>query len=100
MCSSETSVDFQRTTQRHIAEDNNFHNHRCENFRSYVCDSCLVLDSECVLWTLSFVVWLRLCVQCFGDRLFSAPLGASKHNLIGGIHHYFGLVSYLGFSEM
>jgi hypothetical protein len=32
--SSETLVDFQRTTQRYIPEDSTFHNHRCENFKS------------------------------------------------------------------
>jgi hypothetical protein len=30
ICSSETSVETQRTTRRHI------HNHRCENLRSYI----------------------------------------------------------------
>jgi hypothetical protein len=30
ICSSETSVDFQRTT-----EDSTLHNHRCENLKSY-----------------------------------------------------------------
>jgi hypothetical protein len=34
-CSSETSVDFQRTTRRYIPEDRTLHNHRCENIRSY-----------------------------------------------------------------
>jgi hypothetical protein len=35
-CSSETSVDFQRTTQHYIPEDINFHNYRCENLKSYI----------------------------------------------------------------
>jgi hypothetical protein len=35
-CSSETSVDFQRTTQRYIPKDRNIHNHRCEDFKSYI----------------------------------------------------------------
>jgi hypothetical protein len=35
ICSSETSVDFQRATRRHIPEDGTFHNHRCENLKSY-----------------------------------------------------------------
>jgi hypothetical protein len=30
ICSSETSVETQRTTRRHIAEDDTLHNHRCE----------------------------------------------------------------------
>jgi hypothetical protein len=33
--SSETSVDFQRTTRR-IPEDSTLHNHRCENLKSYL----------------------------------------------------------------
>jgi hypothetical protein len=33
-CSYETSVDFQRTTQRYIQEHRTFHNHRCENLKS------------------------------------------------------------------
>jgi hypothetical protein len=34
-CSSETSVDFQRTARRYIPEDGTFHTHRCENLKSY-----------------------------------------------------------------
>jgi hypothetical protein len=32
ICSSEKSVDFQRTTRRYIS----VHNHRCENLKSYI----------------------------------------------------------------
>jgi hypothetical protein len=35
-CSSETSVDFQRTTRNYITEDKNVHNNRCEDFKSYI----------------------------------------------------------------
>jgi hypothetical protein len=35
-CSSETPVDFQRTTRRHLAEDTTLHNHRCDNLRSCI----------------------------------------------------------------
>jgi hypothetical protein len=35
ICSSEMSVDTQWTTQRYIPEYGNFHNHRCENLKSY-----------------------------------------------------------------
>jgi hypothetical protein len=35
ICSSETSVDIQRTTRFDIPEDRTLHNHRCENFMSY-----------------------------------------------------------------
>jgi hypothetical protein len=34
VCSSETSVDFQRTTWQYIIEDRNVHGERCENFKS------------------------------------------------------------------
>jgi hypothetical protein len=34
-CSSETSVDFQRTTRPYIPDNRTHHNHRCENLRSY-----------------------------------------------------------------
>jgi hypothetical protein len=30
ICSSKTLVETQRTTRRHIPEDNNLHNHRCK----------------------------------------------------------------------
>jgi hypothetical protein len=35
ICSSETSVETQRTTRRHIPEDDTLPNHRCENLKSY-----------------------------------------------------------------
>jgi hypothetical protein len=34
--SSETSVDFQRTTRRYIPEDSTLYNHRCEHLKSYI----------------------------------------------------------------
>jgi hypothetical protein len=40
-CSSEASVDFQRTTQRYISEDKTLHNHRCENLKSYMNERSL-----------------------------------------------------------
>jgi hypothetical protein len=36
MCSSETSVDFQRAIRRYIPKDRTLHNHRCENLKSYI----------------------------------------------------------------
>jgi hypothetical protein len=35
ICSSETSVDTQRTTRRYIPEDGTSHNHCCENLKSF-----------------------------------------------------------------
>jgi hypothetical protein len=34
--SSETSVDFQRTTWRYVPEDITLHNQNCENLKSYI----------------------------------------------------------------
>jgi hypothetical protein len=34
--SSETSVDFQRTTRHYNPEDRTLHNYRCENLKTYV----------------------------------------------------------------
>jgi hypothetical protein len=34
ICSSETSVETQWTTRRHIPEDDILHNHGCENLKS------------------------------------------------------------------
>jgi hypothetical protein len=34
ICSSEMSVETQRTTRRHIPEDDTLHNHHCENLKS------------------------------------------------------------------
>jgi hypothetical protein len=34
-CSSQTYVDFQRTTRHYVPEDR-IHNHRCENHKSYI----------------------------------------------------------------
>jgi hypothetical protein len=35
ICSSETSVGFQRTTLRQSPEDSTLHNHLCQNLKSY-----------------------------------------------------------------
>jgi hypothetical protein len=39
ICSSETSVETQCTTRRHIPEDDTLHNHHCENLKSYKLDT-------------------------------------------------------------
>jgi hypothetical protein len=56
-CSSETSVDFQRTTQRYTPEDRTLHNHRCENLKSYMkrlCSHTFEFVSNKSTW---FIVW-------------------------------------------
>jgi hypothetical protein len=45
--SSETSVEFQRTTRRYIPEGSTLHKHRCENLKSYIRVASLpVLQSK------------------------------------------------------
>jgi hypothetical protein len=53
-CSSETSVDFQRTTRRYIPEDIIFHNHRCEGLKSYII---------CLLF-----LWIGTCSSSLGNE--------------------------------
>jgi hypothetical protein len=36
ICSSATSIVFQRTTRRYITEDGTLHSHCCENLKSYI----------------------------------------------------------------
>jgi hypothetical protein len=45
ICSSETSVNFQRTTRRYIPEDSTLHNHRCENLKSYNIEHAHSIES-------------------------------------------------------
>jgi hypothetical protein len=70
ICSSETSVKTQRTTRRHIPEDDTLHNHRCENLKSYF---------------LNLISWKRLYL----------PLGYCL-NMVQKFGSYFCLESYGG----
>jgi hypothetical protein len=56
ICSSETSVDFQRRTRRYIAEDSIVHNHRCESIKSYIL---WFNSAPCVLYSWNIVVEQR-----------------------------------------
>jgi hypothetical protein len=46
ICSSETSVDTQRTTRRHIPGDDTLHNHRCENLKTYFIFSYFTVNYD------------------------------------------------------
>jgi hypothetical protein len=45
ICSSETSVEFQRTTRRYIPDDGTLHNHRCENLESYMLELIVIITN-------------------------------------------------------
>jgi hypothetical protein len=53
--SSETSVDFQRTTRRYIPEDGALHNHPCENLKFYIVWG--IVNSILIVMVLSESNW-------------------------------------------
>jgi hypothetical protein len=55
-CSSETSVDFQRTSRRYIPDDTTLHDLRCENLKSHTRSLLFFLSSQ---WSES--VFLLQC---------------------------------------
>jgi hypothetical protein len=61
--SSEKSFETQRTTRRHIPEDDTLQNHRCENVKSYV------LTTACVPSTTEFSA-LFFLTFCFLTDLY------------------------------
>jgi hypothetical protein len=63
-CSSETLIDIQRTTPRYIPEARTVHNHRYENFKSYM---------------LSVVILLLLFLFLFFFFFFFFLYGAAAH---------------------
>jgi hypothetical protein len=61
ICSSETSVDTQRTTRRYIPEDGTPHNHRCENLKFYITSGSSVIEVACFGLKIT-VHWSLKCV--------------------------------------
>jgi hypothetical protein len=55
ICSSETSVDFQRNTRRYNPEDITLHNHRCENLKSYILSRVKAVTLDGVGLTTGFI---------------------------------------------
>jgi flagellar biosynthesis regulator FlaF len=45
ICSSETSVETQRTIWRHIPEDDTLHNHLCENLKYNIVSVCVYVHA-------------------------------------------------------
>jgi hypothetical protein len=46
--SSETSVDYHRTTERYIPEDRSHHIRRCENLKSYIILPLFEVPAVCI----------------------------------------------------
>jgi hypothetical protein len=85
--SSETSVDFERNTQRYIPEDSTLHNHRCEDLKSYIV-FILLLSSKTL-----YVVFLDthlVVLHFFNDRvlLFILTLDIQSFNRLNSLPFY------------
>jgi hypothetical protein len=83
ICSSETSLDFQRTTLRYIPEDGTLHNHRCENLTSYVEDISdfvifLIVTPCSLLAGFSFSEELRVEMTRPRMRIISVELDVNR----------------------
>jgi hypothetical protein len=68
ICSSETSVDSQRTTWHYIPEDGTLHNHCCENLESYISK----LLPDCIAWfhkSVLFKVYGEYSIVGWGTML-------------------------------
>jgi hypothetical protein len=73
ICSSELSVETQRTTGHHIPEDNTLHNQRCENPKSYT--NKLVANTISAVRFLHFLSVVMAMANTGGDFLhYSDPL--------------------------
>lgn len=87
VCSSEASVDFQRTTLRYIPDDGTVHNHRCEDLQSnktalhYVQTFRRAAIVSCPTWIGSLNPncstqaehCLLLCILCSVARVQAKP---------------------------
>jgi hypothetical protein len=71
MCSSETSVDFQRTTRRYIPDDRGIYNYRRENLISWSLRCFVYKKNNCLLyeWNSGVTKVIRYTV-----RVKSVPL--------------------------
>jgi hypothetical protein len=92
ICSSETSVDTQQTTRRHIPEDDTLYNHRCGNIKSYMCNIWLAVGwvfFEYFGFSCQFSFHQLLCIyssSCHRRYIISilaASLNQLKSNVTG-----------------
>jgi hypothetical protein len=85
MCSSEKSVEFQRTTRRYIPEDDALHNHGCENHNSYraICLHQDLANNEEIKNYNALFLWMNrrgMCDKSHKPRSYRA-LNISYVNL-------------------
>jgi hypothetical protein len=81
-CSSETSVGFQRVTQRYIPEGRTLHNHYCENLKSYR-EWIFSLWFNVMCWSsLTGNRFLQLCHE-YGNSRFLWIIGKYMSDYFG-----------------
>jgi hypothetical protein len=82
--SSETSVDFQRTTRSYIPEDSTLRNHRCENLNSKDFNFTFYILFILGVGGWDWVPWYggRTCAHCTSPRW--RIKGWSNHGMIIG----------------
>jgi hypothetical protein len=71
--SSETSGTTQRTTRRHIPEEDTLQNHRCENLKSYMKEVAL-LRSNVVNYSWTEISKVHIPQGSWQDLRFSRSL--------------------------
>jgi hypothetical protein len=72
-CSSETSVDFERSTRCYIPEERIVHNHRCEKFKSDISENARYnVSQRAVLWRLLPLNYQTFLLVCVSRRIAGA----------------------------
>jgi hypothetical protein len=67
ICSSETSVDFQRTTRRYFQEDGTLYNRRCQNLKSYIKFCNISYLSVRAVCSAHFIILDMIILIVFGE---------------------------------
>jgi hypothetical protein len=65
ICSSETSIDTQRTTRHYIPEDGTLHNYRCKNLKSHILPFlyCMVIGEKKITIKHFILFRFTLCLR-------------------------------------
>jgi hypothetical protein len=95
VCSSETSVDTQRTTRRYIPEDDTLHNHHCENLKSYIISAAFLLLFSLSLSRETWTQELLQVVKVIVDSTGSVPRTIKTRCLIVDISILYNYLLFL-----
>jgi hypothetical protein len=89
-CSSETSVDFQRTTRRYIPEDRTLHNHLYENLKSYllnIFNSIIFLERGTAFLRTCLAIFV-LYLKCFQSVMQCGEYVESRGSVLFLVHPF------------